>query len=473
MNGSEIVLIATADTRAILNISNSFLMASSSLVINTFTSGSMYVKRWNIMAEPHVVMNHQLARCRRVIKWALVVVILLALTKGVVGYFSGSVGLFAQAIDSFTDLIAGSTVYLGLWLAQRPLSQKYPYGYFKAETMAALIVAIFIFGTGLLVLWQAIMHILLPVEIVFYDIALIVATASIPIISVKSWYLKKVGRETRSEAVYSIGQDYRMDLYASLVVLIGLIFEGVGIWWAEALVGFIIALVILKSSLEIAYSSVLTLMDAVTDFKQVEEIEKLASQVRGVQGVHDTKVRRAGPICFGEIHLEVAADLSVAQAYRISEEIERRVTATYPEMLTFLVHIEPTKIESFRIAIAVDNAKSTPESLPNPHFGSSPYFLLIDVKHRETIHWKTMKNPGASQEKQRGISSAKALLDINVNTLLAGGMGEAPLSYLRNALVDVHCLNPEQTCADNVKEFLDDKLPHLIAKQKSDKENCS
>ncbi|MFX1563418.1 MAG: cation diffusion facilitator family transporter, partial [Promethearchaeota archaeon] len=374
------------------------------------------------MAESHGVMEQQLVRSRRVIKWALVVVILLAIAKGVVGYFSGSVGLFAQSIDSFTDLIAGSTVYLGLWLAQRPSNQKYPYGYFKAETMAALIVAIFIFGTGLLVLWQAIMHILFPLGLVYYDVALIVASVSIPIIFVKSWFLKKVGKETRSEAVYSIGQDYRMDLYASLVVLIGLIFEGIGIWWAEAVVGFIIALVILKSSLQIAHSSVLTLMDAVTDFEQVEEIGKLASQVRGVQGVHDIKVRRAGPICFGETHLEVAADLSVAQAYRISEEIERRITARYPEMLTFLVHIEPTKIQVFRIAIAVDSKEATLESLPNPHFGSSPYFLLIDVKQRETIHWETMKNPGASQERQRGISSAKALLDSNINTLLAREM---------------------------------------------------
>ena len=415
------------------------------------------------MTRPQAIINHQLERSRRVIKWAMVIVILLAITKGVVGYFSGSVGLFAQAIDSFTDLIAGSTVYLGLWLAQRPPSQKYPYGYFKAETMAALIVAVFIFGTGLLVLWQAIMHILLPVEIVFYDTALIVATVSIPIIFVKSWYLKKVGRETRSEAVYSIGQDYRMDSYASIVVLIGLVFEGVGIWWAEAIVGFFIGLVILKSSLEISYHSVLTLMDATTDSDQVKEIEKLTIPVRGVQGVHDIKLRYAGPICFGEMHLEVAADLSVTQAYRVSEEIERRVTAAYPEMLTFLVHFEPTKVEVFRIAIAVEKATSTPESLPSLHFGAAPYFLLMDIKYGELVHWEIMKNPGASQKKQRGINSAKALLNINVNTLLAVEMGEAPLSILKNALVDIHCLNPKQTCLANVKAFLNDQLPHLIA----------
>ncbi|MFX1342119.1 MAG: cation diffusion facilitator family transporter [Promethearchaeota archaeon] len=408
-------------------------------------------------------------RSRRVIKWAMVVVILLALTKGSIGYFSGSVGLFAQAIDSFTDLIAGSTVYLGLWLAQRSPSQKYPYGYFKAETMAALIVAIFIFGTGLLVLWQAILHILLPIEIVFYDIALIVATISVPIIFVKSWYLKKVGRETGSEAVSSVGQDYRMDFYASFVVLIGLVFEGIGIWWAEAVVGFFIGLVILKSSLEISYNSVLVLMDAVTNPEQVEEIEKLASNVRGVQGIHDIKVRHAGPICFGEMHIEVAADLSLSQAYRVSEEIERRVTATFPEMLTFLVHLEPTRIESFRIAIPVNKANSTPESLPNPNFETAPYFLLIDVKHGDLFHSKTMKNPGSSQNKQRGINSAKAILHVNANVLLAGGVGETPFNILRNALIDIHCINLDQTCLDNVRAFLDNKLPHLIALSKDEK----
>ncbi|MFX0170231.1 MAG: cation diffusion facilitator family transporter [Candidatus Hodarchaeota archaeon] len=420
------------------------------------------------MSKPIGVIDHQLDRGRRVIKWAMVVVIFLALSKGIVGYFSGSVGLFAQAIDSFTDLIAGSTVYLGLWLAQRPPSQKYPYGYFKAETMAALVVAIFIFGTGLLVLWQAIMHILLPIEIAFYDAALIVALVSIPIIIVQSWYLKKIGRETGSEAVYSIGQDYRMDLYASLVVLVGLLFEGVGIWWAEAVVGFIIGLVILKSSLEISYSSLLILMDAVTKPDQVKEITKLASQVRGVQGVHDIKIRQAGPICFGEAHLEVSADLTLSQAHRVSDEIEMRVAATYPEMLTFLVHLEPTRLESFRIAIPVDKAGSTPESLPNSSFEASPYFLIMDVKNSELFHWRTMKNPGPSQKEQYGTNSAKALLDINVNALLAGEIGETPFRILRNALVDIHCLNLEQTCLDNVSAFLDEQLPHLIATPKDD-----
>jgi cation diffusion facilitator family transporter len=396
----------------------------------------------------------------------MVVVILLAFSKGIVGYISGSVGLFAQAIDSFTDLIAGSAVYLGLWLAQRPVSQKYPYGYFKAETMAALIVAVFIFGTCVLVLWQAITHLLLHIVIVHYDITLIVASVSIPIIFVQSWYLKKVGRETKSDAVYSIGQDYRMDLYASVVVLLGLVFEGIGVWWAEAVVGFFIGLVILKSSIEIAHGSVLTLMDAVPDLDQVRAIEELVLQVRGVQGVHDIKVRRAGPIYFGEIHLEVAADLSVAQAHRISTEIERRVTATYPEMLTFLVNIEPTKILFFRIAIPVDSVDATPDSRPATHFGSAPYFLIVRVERSEIKDWSVLKNPGASLAKHRGTSSTKALLEVDVNTVLAGMIGEAPLSILRNALVDVHSIDSLVSCADNVQAFIDDRLPHLIATQK-------
>lgn len=421
------------------------------------------------MAKSQSKITQQLQRSRRAIKWAMIVVIGLALSKGIIGYFSGSVGLFAQSLDSFTDLIAGSTVYLGLWLAQRPPSQKYPYGYFKAETMAALIVAAFIFSAGLLVLWQAISHILVPTEIVFYDIALLVAIVSIPIIFVKSWYLKKVGSETGSGAVTSVGQNYRMDLYSSLVVLSGLVFEGVGLWWVEALVGFIIGLLILKNSLEISYSSVLTLMDAVTNPDQIEEISKLAKPVLGVQGVHDIKVRHAGLICFGEMHLEVASDLSVAQGHRIAEEIERRIKAAYPETLTFLVHIEPTRIDTFRIAIAVDDSESNPESSPNIHFGSSPYFLLVDIKHREIIHWETLKNPGAALEKQRDIAAANALLNMHVNTLLAGSIDQAPLSILRNALVDVHCLDLERTCANNIKAFLDDQLPHLFATLKSKK----
>ncbi|MFX1539189.1 MAG: cation transporter, partial [Promethearchaeota archaeon] len=90
------------------------------------------------MSHANTRIDKNLTRARHVTKWAIIVVIALATTWFIIAFLSGSVGLLAKGIDSLSDLIATVTVFLGLWLAQRAPSQKYPYGYFKAESMAAL-----------------------------------------------------------------------------------------------------------------------------------------------------------------------------------------------------------------------------------------------------------------------------------------------------------------------------------------------
>ena len=422
-----------------------------------------------LLSTSHTVIDENLARARRVIKWAAAVVLALAITWFIIAFLSGSVGLLAKGIDSLTDLIAIITVFLGLWLAQRPPSQKYPYGYFKAETMAALIVAFFILITGIGVLWQAIQRFLFPTDLSFLGFALIISIASIPIIFFMSWYLKKVGRETGSNAVYNSGQEFQMDILASIAVVVGLAFAWFGFPWVEPIVGFIIGLLILRSSLQLIYESSLILMDAGQDPEQITAIEKLAQPIQGVLGVHAIKLRRAGPICFGEMHLEVAGKTTVLQSHLLAEEIATRVRETYPDVLSFLVHVEPVQPVTFRMAFPVDQVKATPNTNPSTHFGSTPHFLILDIDQRKIALWETMPNPFAKEPKQRGKNTAHLLIDAKVEIVFAEKMGETPLSILRNHLIHVYQQNSRVSIQKNLEAYLEDELPPLKAKEKSSK----
>ena len=419
------------------------------------------------LSTTHTAIDENLVRARRAIKWAAAVVIALAITWFIVAFLSGSVGLLAKGIDSLTDLIAIITVFLGLWLAQRPPSQKYPYGYFKAETMAALVVAIFIFITGIGVLWQAFQRFLFPTDLSFLELALIVSIASIPIIFIMSWYLKKVGRETGSNAVYNSGQEFQMDILASIAVVIGLTFTWFGFPWVEPIVGFIIGLIILRGSLQLIYESGLILMDAGQDPEQIKAIEHLAKPIQGVLGVHAIKLRRAGPICFGEMHLEVAGKTTVLQSHLLAEEITTRVREAYPDVLSFLVHVEPVQPVTFRVAFPVDQAKATPDTKPNTHFGSTPHFLIMDIDQRKITLWETMPNPSAEESRQRGKNTAHLLIDAKVEVVFAEKMGETPLSILRNHLIHVHHQNSQASIRRNLEAYLEDELPPLKAKEKT------
>jgi cation diffusion facilitator family transporter len=413
----------------------------------------------------NTVIKAKLARARRVIKWTAFIILALAITWFVVALLSGSVGLLAKGIDSLTDLIAIITVFLGLWLAQRSPNEKYPYGYFKAETLAALIVAVFIFITGLGVLWQAIQRILFPTDLVFLELAIIVSIISIPIIFLMSWYLKKVGRETGSDAVYNSGQEKQMDILASIAVFIGLVFTWFGLPWVEPIVGFAIGLFILRSSVKLIYESGLILMDAGQDPEQITAIEQLVSPILGVLGVHAIKLRRAGPICFGEMHLEVAGKTTVLQSHLLAEEIATRIKEAYPDVLSFLVHVEPVLPVTFRVAFPVDQATATPDTTPNTHFGSTPYFLIMDIDKREIGLWETMPNPFAKEAKKRGKNAAHLLIDAKVEIVFADKMGETPLSILRNHLIHVYKQSPKASCRQNIDAYLEDELPALKAKE--------
>ena len=92
-------------------------------------------------------------------------VALIGIVKGIIGWTSGSLSLLAQAIDSLTDLFGLIAIFIGMRLSRREPSMRFPYGYYRAETLASLIVSGFILLTGGEVLRKSVIHILHPAQI--------------------------------------------------------------------------------------------------------------------------------------------------------------------------------------------------------------------------------------------------------------------------------------------------------------------
>lgn len=72
----------------------------------------------------------------------IIVNILLTITKALGGIFGNSYALIADAIESATDIIGSSIVYLGVRYAQKPADDNHPYWHGKTEPMAGLAVSI-------------------------------------------------------------------------------------------------------------------------------------------------------------------------------------------------------------------------------------------------------------------------------------------------------------------------------------------
>jgi len=401
-----------------------------------------------------------LQRGGKTAKVSAFVVAAVALMIGVTGLFAGSIVLLAQAVHSLTHVFALIVIYLGLKFAQRAPTEKFPYGYYRAETFALLIVAIFIVVSGVEILRESALQFLQPEAISHPYIALSIAAISIPFFYFLAKFNEKVGAEIGSQALAAEAEDFIYDVYSSIVVFIGVLSSLLSIPWIEASISVIIGLFILKTGIGFGRDAILTLMDAVAHPDQVAKMRQLAAEVQGVVGVHDLKGRKSGPFCFGEMRIEVEEGLSIERVHTITEEVERKLKAECKYLEALTIQAEPRKREKFRIAIPIEEDKGL-ESMAKPHFGSAPYFMLVDVDRGEIKTWATTPNPGAEQSKKRGISSANFLRKEKVGTLIVKELGEGPYHVLRDSFINIYELPDNITISEAVNAFLDGRLRRM------------
>ena len=370
-------------------------------------------------------------------KLSTIAVALLGVLKGFIGFLSGSMALLADAVHSLSDVFALLAVWLGLRLAQKKPTEKFPYGYYKAETLASLAVAVVILASGIEILWESIKKFSSPSTISFPFLALSVAIFSMMFSYLLSRYKGKTGREINSRALIGESKHSMVDVYLSLAVFSGILFSHLGVLWVEPLAGLVIGIAIVKLSVGLAKDTVLVLMDACLRPDRIDQIKTIAKGVSGVKGVHDVKIRRSGPFVFGEMHVEVEEEMAVERAHAISDEIERKIKDGIKEIDSLTIHVEPAEIEAYRVAVPIDNDAGL-ESKINPHLGKAPYFLFIDIDNGKVEKWFASQNPGVGLEKKRGITSAHFLIEHKVNVLLAKELGEGPFHVLKDNFVKIY-----------------------------------
>ena len=88
-------------------------------------------------------------------KLSTIIVLTLGILKGVVSITSGSVALLAGTIDSFSDVFSSIAVWVGLKIAKKKPTERFPYGYYKAETFALLIVSIILYASSILIMLES------------------------------------------------------------------------------------------------------------------------------------------------------------------------------------------------------------------------------------------------------------------------------------------------------------------------------
>lgn len=395
-------------------------------------------------------------------KLSAIVLLAFSVMKGVVAIVSGSVALLADAIHSFADVFSSVAVWVGLKFIQRKPTERFPYGYFKAETLALLTVSVTIAASGVLILKEAVDKIFEPTAILFPAFVLTVSAFSALVSYILSKYKKNVGSLIGSQSLVGEGQHSMVDVYTSLLVFVGVLFSSFGYFVAEILAGLAIGVYVIKVGLWFGKDAVLVLMDASLSTQRGKELKETAESVRGVVAAHSIRLRESGPVSFGEMHIEVEKNLPLDKAHAISSEVEEKIRQRFKDVESITIHVGLAHKEKMKIGVPIREDKGL-ESVTSPHFGNVPFFAFIETEKGQIANVYVKANKAAGRTRKRGIEAARFLVKEKVDVVLAGGIGKGPFHSLKDSMVQIYLLPKRVQLEEAIRLLNEDKLETMRA----------
>jgi cation diffusion facilitator family transporter len=234
----------------------------------------------------------------------------MTLLKLITGLLSGSLGVLSDAAHSGLDLIGSALTFFSVRVSDKPADEDHTYGHAKFENLSSFAEAGLMILSSAWIIWEAMLRIM------HYDVELRHSAWPVPVvlasIAVDYWRSRKlhtVAVKTGSAALATDAFHFASDIWSSVAVLAGLTASWVGIhfgipWlrYADPFAAVVVALMILRLTLQLGRETVAILLDEVpseTRRRLVEEVRK----VEGVIAVEQARVRRAGSAYFADLTL--------------------------------------------------------------------------------------------------------------------------------------------------------------------------
>ncbi len=285
-------------------------------------------------------------REKKIIKASWVAIIgnlLLSALKIVVGMIAGSYSVVADGIDSASDVLTSLITLFTAHIIGRPPDLKYPYGYYKADTLATKLLAFIIFFAGAQLAISTSDKLLNPIESEIPDsIAIYVILLSIVGKYALAYFLRKTGKSIDSQMLIANARNMQNDVVISISVLIGLTFTYIfELPIVDLITAFLVSIYVMYIAFRIFMQSNRDLMDGIDDPEIYQKIISAAKRIPGVSNPHKIRVRKMAHKYIVAVDIEVDGNISVLDAHSISVQVENEIKNTLVNVYDVIIHAEP------------------------------------------------------------------------------------------------------------------------------------
>lgn len=270
-----------------------------------------------------------------------VVLTAFKLVAGLVGHSSAMV---SDAIHSLSDVLSTVIVIVGVKLAAKESDRDHPYGHERLECVAAVILAMMLFVTGLGIGYSALRSLLagtpeaLPVP---GAIALVAAVVSIVAKEAMFWYTRFHAKKIDSSALMADAWHHRSDSLSSVGALLGIGAARLGFPAMDAVASLVVFLFIAKASVDIFRDAIDKMVDHAVDPETEAALRDFVVGNPDVAGVDLIQTRVFGNKIYVDLEIRLPGTLSLLQAHEVAERVHSDLERRFPKVKHIMIHVNP------------------------------------------------------------------------------------------------------------------------------------
>jgi cation diffusion facilitator family transporter len=257
----------------------------------------------------------------------------LALTGAVellIALLTGSVGLLGDALHNLSDVSTSLLVFLGFRASRKTATDRYPYGYERAEDLAGVGIAVVIWASAVFAGVESVRKLVGHGSTSHVTVGIVAAAVGILGNQAVARYKLVVGRRINSGTLIADAKHSWLDALSSAGALVGLVAVALGLRWGDPVAGLAVTAFIAHVGWEVTGDVVHRLMDGV-DPAVLAAAERAAGEVPGVRHVH-ARGRWTGRTLRLELEGWVDGRVSVDDADRIGRAVAQAVGNAVPEV---------------------------------------------------------------------------------------------------------------------------------------------
>lgn len=267
--------------------------------------------------------------------------ILVSAMKLIIGNMANSEALRADGLNNFTDILASIAVLIGLRISQKPADAEHRYGHWKAENVASLVTSFIMLLVGLQVLYSSILSVVNKKTESPDMTAAIVGIVSAAIMYGVYFFNKRLSEEVKSPGLLAAAKDNRSDAWTSIGTAIAVFAASFSLGWLDSVAAIVVALLILKTAIDIFKESVFTLSDGF-DQEELDQFNEAIRHIQQVQSVKNIKGRTYGSNIYLDVTVTMRPELTVKESHDVADQIESLLRDKYQVFETD-VHVEPSE----------------------------------------------------------------------------------------------------------------------------------